>query len=63
MGQILEWPEVVTEGGNIEDCREILQDALKEMILAYRSLEKPIPQEPVLVETLPISDAIRCSDN
>ena len=36
MGQILEWPEVVTEGKTLEECREMLEDALKEMILAYK---------------------------
>ena len=27
MGQIMEWPEVVTEGTDLEDCRESLRDA------------------------------------
>jgi predicted RNase H-like HicB family nuclease len=36
MGQLIEWPEVVTEGKDIEECREMLKDALKEMILAYK---------------------------
>jgi len=36
MGQIVEWPEVVTEGKTLEECREMLKDALHEMILAYR---------------------------
>ena len=36
MGQLVEWPEVVTEGGDIEECREMLKDALNEMILAHR---------------------------
>ena len=31
MGQILEWPEVVTEGSDIEDCRESLHDALEQI--------------------------------
>ena len=34
MGQLIEWPEVVTEGRTIEQCREMLQDALHEMITA-----------------------------
>ncbi|HLP61393.1 MAG TPA: type II toxin-antitoxin system HicB family antitoxin [Candidatus Deferrimicrobium sp.] len=29
MGQIGEWPEVVTEGKTIEVCREMLEEALK----------------------------------
>jgi hypothetical protein len=28
MGQIVEWPEVVTEGKDIEECRPMLKDAL-----------------------------------
>ena len=33
MGQLAEWPEVVTEGKDIEDCRVMLRDALNEMVL------------------------------
>jgi len=36
MGQLIEWPEVITEGKTIEECREMLRDALKEMVLAYK---------------------------
>ncbi|MBA7608769.1 hypothetical protein ES703_15951 [subsurface metagenome] len=36
MGQVVEWPEVITEGKTIEECREMLKDALREMILAYK---------------------------
>ncbi len=43
MGQLVEWPEVVTEGKTIEECREMLRDALREMILAYKQQEKEIP--------------------
>jgi predicted RNase H-like HicB family nuclease len=43
MGQLVEWPEVITEGKNLEDCRALLQDALQEMIAAYRQQEKEIP--------------------
>jgi predicted RNase H-like HicB family nuclease len=43
MGQLVEWPEVVTEGGDIEECRAMLRDALREMILAYQELGKEIP--------------------
>jgi len=44
MGQLVEWPEVVTEGANLEDCRTMLRDALKEMLLAYKELGKEIPK-------------------
>ena len=43
MGQLIEWPEVVTEGIDIEDCRIMLRDALKEMISAYQQQRKEIP--------------------
>lgn len=33
MGQLLEWPEVATEGATIEECREMLNDAAREMIV------------------------------
>jgi hypothetical protein len=39
---IIEWPEVVTEGKTLEDCRAMLQDALLEMVLAYRQQKKEI---------------------
>lgn len=44
MGQIIEWQEVITEGKNLAECRFMLEDALKEMILAYQQLEKPLSQ-------------------
>ena len=43
MGQVIEWPEVVTEGKTIEDCREMLRDALNEMVKAYQQQNKEIP--------------------
>jgi predicted RNase H-like HicB family nuclease len=43
MGQLVEWPEVVTEGKSLKDCRAMLRDALREMILAYRQQKKEIP--------------------
>lgn len=43
MGQLVEWPEVITEGKTLEECRVLLQDALHEMILAYHQQNKEIP--------------------
>ena len=43
LGQLLEWPEVVTEGADIEECRSMLRDALREMILGYRQQGREIP--------------------
>ena len=42
MGQLVEWPEVVTEGVDLEDCRYMLRDALKEMLLAYQEQGKAV---------------------
>lgn len=28
MGQLVEWPEVITEGKDFDECREMLRDAL-----------------------------------
>jgi len=36
MGQLVEWPEVVTEGATLEECRDLLKDALLEMVAAYQ---------------------------
>jgi len=52
MGQLVEWPEVVTEGKTIEECREMLRDALREMILAYKQQDKEIPLGGDLLEQL-----------
>jgi predicted RNase H-like HicB family nuclease len=54
MGQLVEWPEIVTEGKTLEECRDNLQDALKEMILAYRQLGKEIPLGRALLEQIPV---------
>ena len=43
MGQIVEWPEVVTEGKDLEACRESLRDAVREMVLAHREMGKEHP--------------------
>ena len=54
MGQLVEWPEVVTEGKDLEDCRSTLRDALNEMVLAYNELGKEIPLGNALIEQLPV---------
>jgi predicted RNase H-like HicB family nuclease len=54
MGQLVEWPEVVTEGKDLEECREMLRDALDEMILAYKQLHKEFPIGNALIEQLPV---------
>jgi predicted RNase H-like HicB family nuclease len=54
MGQLIEWPEVITEGKTIEECREMLQDALHEMIIAYHQQSKEIPIGGSLLEQIPV---------
>ena len=53
MGQLVEWPEVVTEGKDLEDCRAMLRDALNEMILSYKEFGKEVPLGNALIEQLP----------
>ena len=54
MVQLVEWPEVITEGATIEECRDMLRDALKQMILAYRQQKKEIPLGSCLLEQIPV---------
>lgn len=54
MGQLVEWPEVITEGSTLEECREMLRDALQEMITAYRQQDKEIPVGKALLEQIPV---------
>ena len=43
MGQLIEWPEVISEAETIEKCQFMIRDALHEMILAYKQMNKDIP--------------------
>ena len=54
MGQLVEWPEVITEGKTLDDCRESIRDALREMIAAYREQDKELPVGGVLIEQIPV---------
>jgi hypothetical protein len=54
MDQPVEWPEVVTEERDLEDCRNMLRDALKEMVLAYQQMGKEIPLGNALIEQVPV---------
>ena len=54
MGQLVEWPEAITEGKTLEDCRKMLQDALREMIKAYKQQRKEIPVGRALIEQMPV---------
>lgn len=54
MGQLVEWPEVVTEGRTIEECRVMLKDALHQMVPAYHQQRKEIPRGVSMYEYLPM---------
>ena len=54
MAQLIEWPEVVTEGKDKEECRAMLKDALNEMLLAYREQRREIPVGGALFEQVSI---------
>lgn len=54
MGRLVEWLEVITEAKTLDDCRQQLQDALHEMILAYRQQHKEIPVSGGLIEQIPV---------
>lgn len=52
MGQLLEWPEVLTEGNSLEDCRKTLKDAFEQMVLAYHELGLDVPHETTILEEM-----------
>jgi predicted RNase H-like HicB family nuclease len=54
MGQLIEWPEVITEGKTLEECREMLEDALKEMIAAYRENDMETPVGGAIFGQIPV---------
>lgn len=52
MGQLIEWPEVISEAESIEECQLMIRDALNEMVLAYRHLNKEIPTGSFIYEQI-----------
>jgi len=54
MGQLVEWTEVVTEGKDIEECRQMLRDATQEMVLAYQQQHKESPLGNSLIEQISV---------
>ena len=54
MGQLVESPEVLTEGRTLEGFRKMLQDALHEMIMAYRQQNQKLPIGGALLEQMPV---------
>jgi predicted RNase H-like HicB family nuclease len=60
MGQLIEWPEVVIEGKNIEECRKMLRDSLAEMILVYKQHGREIPLGGDLLGQVPVEVSFDC---
>ena len=54
MGRLLEWPEVITEGATLEECREMLTDAAQEMATVYQEDGTRIPNPAIVVEPLSV---------
>jgi predicted RNase H-like HicB family nuclease len=54
MGQLLEWPEVVSEGATLEECRVMVEDAALEMLHVYEEDGLPVPQGHAILETIAI---------
>lgn len=54
MGQIIEWPEGISEGKDIEECRFMLKDAFQEMVLAYRQQKRELPLAGGFIEQVPV---------
>jgi predicted RNase H-like HicB family nuclease len=44
MAQLAEWPAVVTCGGTVDEAREMLLDAAREMIASYRDEGREPPR-------------------
>ena len=50
MGQLVEWPAVLTEGKDFEKCRVMLRDALNKKVLAYLQTGREMPNGNALIE-------------
>jgi predicted RNase H-like HicB family nuclease len=54
MGQLLEWPQVISEGPTLEECRLMVEDAALEMMRVYEEDGLSIPQGHAIFETIAI---------
>lgn len=57
MAQLAEWPAVVTCGPTVDEAREMLADAAREMLASYRAEGREPPIGAGHVETLTIDPA------
>lgn len=60
MGKLLEWPGVITEGDDLEDCRELLHEAASEMAEIYEDDGRKIPYTPLILEPMSVSVEPSC---
>ncbi|MBQ7196220.1 MAG: type II toxin-antitoxin system HicB family antitoxin [Synergistaceae bacterium] len=60
MGKLLEWPGVITEGDDLEDCRDLLTEAANEMAELYKDEGLKIPYAPLILESMPVNVASEC---
>ncbi|MBR4195629.1 MAG: type II toxin-antitoxin system HicB family antitoxin [Synergistaceae bacterium] len=60
LGRLLEWPGVITEGEDLDDCRELLQEAAGEMAELYEEDGRKIPYIPLIFEPMSVSVAPEC---
>ena len=54
MGQLLEWPNVITDGEDIEECRDSLIEVAAEMADIYEEDGLEIPNVSLIVESIDI---------
>jgi predicted RNase H-like HicB family nuclease len=54
MGQLVDWPDVISEGPTLDECRTSLRDALREMIEACRQVGREVPAGGGLLEQVPV---------
>ena len=61
MGQLLEWPNVITDGETVEECRASLIEVAAEMADIYEEDGLEIPNVSLVVEpvNIPISNRER----
>jgi len=57
MAQLAEWPAVVTCGRTVDEAREMLADAAREMMASYRAEGREPPIGSGHVDTLTIDSA------
>lgn len=55
MGKLLEWPGVITEGDDLEDCRDLLMEAANEMAELYKDDGRKIPYSQLIIEPMSVT--------